>query len=68
MRTYCVVFRTGGRENFQWKRSIAANREETAVRLAEVQKMGYQAFMEDYDKSVSIGLPETYSVADPVCG
>lgn len=60
MSNFCVVYRTGGRENFVWHRSIAGNRQETIERLESVRRQGYKAFLEHYDRSLRIGLPETY--------
>ncbi len=58
--SYCVVYRTGGTERFQWHRTVADSRENTDRLLAEVRQAGYHAFMTDYSQSVAIGLPETF--------
>lgn len=61
MKTWVVVYRTGGTVNFQWHRSSGyVTREEADASCAEVQRMGYRAMVADYDLSMSIGLPETF--------
>lgn len=57
---FCVVYRTGGVENFGWHRSVADVKDATMKRLSEVRKAGYKAHMSNYDSSMAIGLPETY--------
>lgn len=58
--THCVVYRTGGRENFRWHRSERCS-EGDAIRKAEdLRRMGYPAHVVNYTQSVSIGLPETF--------
>jgi hypothetical protein len=57
---FCVIYRTGGRENFAWNRSAADTKEGTLQRLRDVRKQGYHAFMDKYESSIAIGLPETY--------
>jgi hypothetical protein len=61
--TYCVVFRTGGTYNFQWKRSLGMSKEEANAKRQEVERMGYKAHVENYGLSLSIGLPEGYEYA-----
>ena len=59
MKTYCIVYRTGGTENGQYHRSIPYDSEDEARKaLAETRNMGYWAVLEDYNRSVAIGLPD----------
>ena len=58
--TFCVVYRTGGTENFRWHRTIPDTKEETQERLVGIRAMGYRAYTEIHRHSVAIGLPETY--------
>ena len=57
---YCVVYRTGGREMFTWRRSLAMSQAEAQATLANVQRQGYAAHIARYSQSIAIGLPETY--------
>lgn len=58
---FCVVFRTGGTLNFQWRRSVAFTTLAEAEATAEaVRIMGYVAHVEHHGLSLSVGLPETY--------
>lgn len=60
MNTHCIVYRTGGTENFQWQRSAAMSRDEAEKGKAEVERMGYKALVCNYQSSLAIGLPETF--------
>lgn len=67
MKTFCVIYRTGGTANFKWHRSMAVGSMEAAAAiLAEVQKGGRTAFVADHAKSLAIRLPETYSAEQSV--
>lgn len=57
---YCVVYRTGGTENFKWHRSTSCDRLEAECIRISVETGGCKALLVEYDKSVAIGLPETY--------
>jgi hypothetical protein len=60
-KTYCVVYRTGGRENFQWHRSLAfPTRLEAVAVHAACEAAGRRAVICDYNLSGAIGLPETF--------
>lgn len=62
MKLYCVVFRTGGALNFQWHRSLAfASANEAYEVRTSVMKMGYESYVTDYNLSVKIGLPDTFT-------
>lgn len=60
--SHCVVYRTGGTENFKWNRSLAMSRDEADNRQGELKRMGYRAMVVNYKDSLSIGLPETFEV------
>lgn len=56
---YCVVYRTGDRENFQWLRTPPVESREDAERQQNaLVRTGHHAFVEDYRRSLAIGLPE----------
>lgn len=60
-KMYCVVFRTGGTENFRWQRTLALHLRETAEQTAEAcRRAGHPAYVEDWHLSLSIGLPDTF--------
>lgn len=64
---YCVVYRTGGTANFQWKRTCSMSKSEAEKALRDVVRMGYKGHIADYNQSVNIGLPDTYSLdEDPL--
>ena len=65
-RLRCIVFRTGGTENFQWHRSLSLTEDDAMITLIMVRRMGYCAYNVSYDLSINIGLPETfeYSLSD----
>lgn len=61
MKQQCIVYRTGGTERFQWRRTIPLyTQEDVDGTLTFIQRMGYHAFVEDFTLSTAIGLPETY--------
>lgn len=57
---HCVVYRTGGTDNFAWHRTSAMTEKEANACRPEVERMGYKAMVVRYSTSLSIGLPETY--------
>ena len=65
-KRFCVIYRTGGYENFMWNRAfdLHYSRERAEAHADVVRSMGYPALVADYDLSLSIGLPETF---DPTC-
>jgi hypothetical protein len=64
---YCVVYRTGGTANFQWKRTCSMSKPEAEKALRDVVRMGYKGHIADYNQSVNIGLPDTYGLdEDPL--
>lgn len=57
---FCVIYRTGDRAKFTWNRSPSLDRERTLRQVDAFRARGYKAFMEKYDSSMAIGLPDTY--------
>ena len=58
---YCVIYRTGGTENFKWHRTVALQDFDDAVEcMRNTAHMGYVCMIENYEKSLAIGLPETF--------
>ena len=65
-KRFCVVYRRGGSNNFTWHRSLAMTMAEALTSSEGTNRMGYLAHVEDYDRSVRLGLPETYDAQHPV--
>jgi len=59
-KLYCIVYRTGGTDNFKWHRSSAMTKAEAERAKRETERKGYKALITLYDRSINIGLPETY--------
>lgn len=57
---FCVVYRTGGTDNFKWVRTLAMSKNEANACKVSTEKMGYRAMVANYAQSIAIGLPETY--------
>lgn len=57
---YCIVYRTGGTDNFRWHRTLAMPYEEAKAALKSTARMGYRCHMAIFSYSIAIGLPETY--------
>jgi hypothetical protein len=66
MAEYCVVYRTGGTENYQWHRSVAMSEAEARQKREETERMGYRAMLVDYRLSMAIGLPEGYDYTEAI--
>jgi hypothetical protein len=60
--THCVVYRTGGTDNFKWHRTVAATKNGAMEMKSNVERMGYFAMITNYNQSLAIGLPEGYDV------
>lgn len=60
MKTWCVVWRRGGTERFEWLRTAPMTREEADQAQAEVARGGRLAMVVDHALSMSVGLPETF--------
>lgn len=61
---YCAVYRNGGRDNFVWHRTFAMSHADAMKSVEEIEKVGRAAYLVDYNQSVALGLPETYSAKD----
>lgn len=60
-RLYYIVFRSGGRLNFRWQRSLAMTEGAARLALAEEARAGRpSSMMVEVSKSDTIGLPETF--------
>ena len=57
---FCLVYRTGGTDNFKWHRSSAMSKKVAVEAKKNNERMGYKTLIVGYKHSVSIGLPETY--------
>lgn len=65
MKTYTVYYRTGGTDNFQWKRcSAVATKEEAIASMQEIERGGRVAHYTYTHLLDSIGLPDTYDAGD----
>lgn len=60
MKRYCVVYRTGGTDNFQWHRSASFTKAEAEAAYDAVKRFGRKCHIADYDLSMAIGLPDTF--------
>lgn len=58
---WCIVYRTGGTDNFQWHRSLATTREE-GERALEAERLAGRtsSMLVNFRLSMSIGLPEGF--------
>jgi len=58
-KLYCVVYRRGGTDNYSWHRSLAMTYDEALQARLDMVKAGHHClYPVEYDKSVSIGLPD----------
>ena len=59
-KTFTVIYRTGGTENFKWHKVLTLHRtKETAMAdVKRIEKQGYKALMFDTDKLNAIGMPD----------
>jgi hypothetical protein len=62
MDRFCVIYRTGGTVNFQWHRSLGMSRAEALEAAAMTRTGGRPAHVERLDRSLAVGLPETFEV------
>ena len=63
---YCLVYRTGGTDNFKWHRSLPIEKHSEAMEMRDANmRMGYHTFIENHKLSVCAGLPETYTCVIP---
>lgn len=67
MKSFTVIYRTGGKLNFQWKKCLPiANKAKALADKAEIERMGYPALLFDTVQLEAIGLPETYNAETPI--
>jgi len=57
---YCLVYRTGGTDNFKWQYGACMEKSLAYEKKKEVERMGYKCLVYKYKDVVSIGLPETF--------
>jgi hypothetical protein len=60
-RLKCVVYRVGGIERFEWRRTLAMFEQDAEVCKVQVTRQGYKAYVVDYFQSLAIGVPDTWS-------
>lgn len=62
MKTYSIIYRTGGTDNFKWHRVGERYTTPTLAyaKQSELEKMGYPSLVHDTEMIESIGLPDTY--------
>jgi len=59
--TFTVGFRTGGTENFKWRRTLPyATREEAEKAVKEIEASGYPCLIYHTSELDAIGLPDTF--------
>lgn len=59
--SFCVVYRTGGTENFQWHRTLPVGTRAAANKqAAEIRAAGRVAMVFNFGLSMIVGLPETF--------
>lgn len=57
---YCVVYRTGGRVNYEWRRTLAMVHSAAVKAAEEILRGGRPALVVKYEQSLRIGLPDTF--------
>ena len=58
---WCVIWRTGNTESFEWHRSDPMSREAADSAREAFLRDGYRAMTERHGRSVAIGLPSTWA-------
>lgn len=65
MKSYTVIFRTGGTENFRWNKALpVATIEEARTQRDAIERGGRPALIHDTARLNLLGLPETYAIGD----
>lgn len=60
-KTWTVIYRTGGTDNFQWHKALPVlSREEADTQKAVLTRQGYIALIHRTDLLEAIGLPDTF--------
>lgn len=58
---WVLVYRVGGTERFEWRRTLAyATRAEAEAAAADNRRMGYRTYVERLAASLAVGVPDTY--------
>ena len=58
---YTVIYRTGGPERFEWRRTLCSGtREQMVHEAAKCQNAGYRALVHNAAQLDAIGLPDTW--------
>lgn len=60
-KRYCVVYRTGTPDNFRWNRSLPHEFDAARDLKTSMDRVEIHCLLEDYDRSVSLGLPDTFT-------
>ncbi len=59
---YCAIYRNGGTENFSWHRVMNPTTRDIAEADAAILRRGGRlAYVVQYERSIAVGLPETYA-------
>ena len=59
-KMYCLVYRTGGTDNFKWNHSLGMSKPEAIAKKPELEKMGYPTMIYKWEDLTNIGMPETF--------
>lgn len=61
-KTYTVIYRTGGTDNFKWHKVYERyiNRDDARAKQADLNAAGYPALVHDTQLLDSVGMPETF--------
>ena len=60
-KSFSVIFRTGGTDNFKWNLvGDVFTRETATAKVVELERMGYKAMAHDAKQLASIGMPESF--------
>ena len=61
MKTYAVIYKTGGSENYQWNRVLERYQsiEDAKTVSANLERIGYETLLHDASLLDVIGLPDS---------
>lgn len=63
-KSYTVIYRTGGTDNFKWNKALPVDSLGEAVKQKDrLETSGYPALIHDTAAINSVGLPETYDAS-----
>jgi hypothetical protein len=64
MKTYTVIYRTGGTARCSWhKTQVQRNREDAYALQRDLEKAGYKALVHDTALLNSVGMPEGWEAS-----